>query len=254
MNGLGVILIATGNYMKFVSNIIRSTTQNIGYRGSINFYIFTDLDNMNIKFDSNVRLLEYNFINWPYPTLMRYKGISTERDILAREKHLLYLDVDMKVNLNCEELFDYNIFAVRHPGHKVTNRLPFESNKDSAAYIDSTTYSTYVCGGVQGGISEAYLDAAESIHNKIDLDLKNNHIAKWHDESYWNKYVYENRKIKVLSSQYCWPEQWQSNNAPGKIIALKKNHLDYRNDKNFYKKAGFFLSDIRMKLIRPRSY
>jgi hypothetical protein len=254
LSGLGVIVIATGNYINFLPNFIKSCRLNLNYPGDVNFYIFTDKNNLNNFGGESMKFFEYNFLEWPMPTLMRYEGILSQKEILSQENHLIYIDVDMKVNSSCSELFNYELFAVRHPRHKISKKNPFERNLNSMAYIDDRRYSTYVCGGVQGGKSETYLKAIQNVNVKIHEDLKNSLIAKWHDESYWNKYVYENVGIKIFPSEYCWPEQWVTTNTPGRIIALRKNHSAVRNDFNPGSKLRFLLSDARMRLLRPRTY
>jgi|LakMenEpi03Aug12_release.lakeMendotaPanAssembly.Ray.scaffolds.fasta_scaffold69808_4 hypothetical protein len=254
MSKLGVIIIATGKYISFVDDLIESIQEFIGFKGDINYFLFTDKDNMSQDLRYNVKKIEYNYTVWPMPTLMRYRGILGAKNILRDQDYLLYLDADMRVNSSCSDLFEPEIFAVRHPRHKISRKHPFEKNHRSSAYIDHVSYQMYVCGGIQGGKSRRFLEAVEETCKKIEFDLKQNYIAKWHDESYWNKYVSQNSDIQIFSSSYCWPQQWISQATPGKVIALKKDHSNLRNNSSLFLKIKLKISDFRMKLLQPRSY
>jgi histo-blood group ABO system transferase len=254
LNKLGVIIIATGKYISFVDELVKSVQEFIGFKGEITFFLFTDKENMSQDLKFNVKKIEYNYTKWPMPTLMRYKGILGAKSILQDQNYLLYLDVDMKINSSCADLFESEIFAVRHPRHKISQKLPFEKNYLSSAYIGQSSYRMYVCGGIQGGKSKRFLEAVEDTSKKIESDLKQNYIAKWHDESYWNKYVSQNNDIQIFSSSYCWPQQWVSRRTPGKVIALKKDHSSLRNNSSLLLKIRFILSDLRMKILQPNSY
>ena len=69
---------------------------------------------------------------------------------------------------------------------------------------------------------------AECIKKNIDIDLNNNIIAVWHDESHLNRYFIDNKPEIELSPSYCYPENW---NLPfeKKLIALDKNHNEIRS-------------------------
>ena len=75
MSKLGVIIIATGKYISFVDDLIESIQEFIGFKGEINYFLFTDKENMSQDLRYNVKKIEYNYTVWPMPTLMRYQGI-----------------------------------------------------------------------------------------------------------------------------------------------------------------------------------
>jgi hypothetical protein len=161
----------------------------------------------------------------------------------------------MKINANLPSINVNKIFSVIHPGYKEKTNKPFENNRNSNAYTPSDSRKVYVCGGVQGGSSENYLTAIRQMKKWIDSDLEKGIVARWHDESYWNKYVNQNiDQAVILGREYCWPEQWVTSKNPGKIIALQKNHTATRNNYSLKSKVRFLLSEVRMKLLRPKSY
>lgn len=251
INSLGIILIATGEYKNFISNVIKSININ-NKKYNIHFYIFTDTT-QNEKNDQ-VSYFYWASGKWPFPTLLRYHKICEIENNLLSNEFLIYLDVDMIVNSSLPELIKNNIFAVRHPGYSSITRAPFEKNTNSKAYIPKNMREVYVCGGVQGGDTTSYLKICKLIRSDIDFDLNNNYIPKWHDESYWNKYVNLSKNKQVFDRSYCWPEQWISNKNPGRIIALNKNHRKYREQIVFWRIMKLKISSLIMVLRKPRNY
>lgn len=64
----------------------------------------------------------------------------------------------------------------------------------------------------------------------IDRDFFNNYMARWNDESHWNRYLQDNTPSVILSPAYIYPDSlieeyyvkiWGGNFDP-KIITLTK--------------------------------
>jgi histo-blood group ABO system transferase len=87
----------------------------------------------------------------------------------------------------------------------------------------------YYAGGFNGG--RRYLKMAKTIRSWVDEDERKGIIAKWHDESHMNRYLYENPPTVILSPAYCFPEApWASSLPfPRKLVALDKNHAEMRS-------------------------
>jgi len=88
----------------------------------------------------------------------------------------------------------------------------------------------YAAGGFQGGRTEDFIRAMKVMKERIDTDFANNYIARWNDESHWNKYLYENPPSVVLNPSYVYPDSlnrayyqklWGRNYVP-KLITLTK--------------------------------
>jgi len=133
--------------------------------------------------------------------------------------------------------------ATIHPGYynwkKHKQPLPFETNKSSTAYIDPEKAKYYFCGGFYGGKTSEMLKLFEMNMKNIYKDLENNYIAVWHDESHTNKYFNDNTPTKILTPDYCFPEDAKKAHLISsydeifklkpKLIALSKDGIIKKN-------------------------
>lgn len=162
-------------------------------------------------------------MEWPYPTLMRYHFFLGQEEYLKKFDYLFYLDLDMRiVGIVGDEILGDSLTCAPHPGYAVRQNLlaPVEPNPSSTAYIkypgrygvmngQSMFAPFYAAGGFQGGKTEYFLDAMKTMKVNIDKDLDTGYIARWNDESHWNKYLYdqqENMKITYLDVSYVYPD------------------------------------------------
>jgi hypothetical protein len=144
------------------------------------------------------------FINqteWPGPTLMRYHYFLGEREWLEQYEYIFYLDVDMKIVQPIgDEIFADGITVQEHVGYMGRPGTPETDPRSTAC---CTFPRVYVHGAFQGGTTKAYLELCEVLKRNIDMDNANNFIAKWHDESHLNRYVFDHPPAKILSGVYC---------------------------------------------------
>jgi hypothetical protein len=252
---LAILFIATGDYSNLIqANLDSIQKYNHPYE-TIEFHVYTDDLSRVLISKHKIHLHEWRETKWPYATLLRYEAILGNEKLLDKYSHLLYLDVDMKVKSPLPKISFNKLFAVEHPGYKNKKVKPFEKSLLSKAFFQQEPASIYVCGGVQGGGKGIFIEAMKQMKADIQIDLDKGVIAIWHDESHWNKFInLDQSRVEIFGREYCWPEHWQTNRTPGKIVALKKNHLYFRKDRDLHKRVKFFLSDLKMKLIQPRSY
>jgi histo-blood group ABO system transferase len=170
-------------------------------------------------------------LGYPGETLHRYHTFLTYTNLLRRYDQLFYCDVDMLfVAPVGEEIFSDGITATEHPGYTGLSGDP-ERNPLSTAYLPNPR--TYFCGGFIGGATEAFLRMAETIKMNVDIDKENGVMARWHDESHSNRYLYDNPPAKILTPSYCYPDVkndyyhkiWERAGRPiyePKLLALTK--------------------------------
>jgi len=179
----------------------------------IHYFVFTD-GAIEMFGHPCVSVIPQEHLGWPDATLKRYHIFGK---ILAQ---LQTYDLIYFFNANCEfrqhtstEFLpsrEEGLLLVQHPGffNKPPNTFTYERNPLSTAYIPYTEGSVYVCGGVNGGWAENYCNLISAIQKAVDEDEMNGVTAVWHDESHLNKYILDKR-CRLLSPAYCFPEGWQ---------------------------------------------
>jgi Glycosyltransferase family 6 len=160
---------------------------------------------------------------YPNETLYRYHTMWAARSYLSAFDHLFYIDADMEfvAPVYATDIISDGLTATLHPGFVGSRGTP-ETRPESMAFCDNNF--AYFCGGFQGGETYAYLDAADKMSHWIDQDAHNGITAVWHDESHWNRLLADAPPAKVLSPEYCWPEEQlnPTNAKTVKILALDK--------------------------------
>jgi histo-blood group ABO system transferase len=240
---IGIFIIATGNYIYYFEKLLESIESKFLIRYKKIYIITTDNEEYmeNICKKNNVRY-KIDIIykkGFPLDTLYRYKYLlhhGVEIELLCDV--IYYLDVDMLICENIDEEIlpnkQYPYIGTKHPGFAYCgnpNGAP-ETNILSTAYINPNDYKKcYIAGGFNGGLTHYFIQMAEYIDNNINIDKSKDIMAEWHDESHLNKFFIDNyNKFKILSSDYCYPENYYMS-IPGtpKILALDKKHDNIRN-------------------------
>lgn len=226
---IGLLLIVTGKYIDFLDELLYGAREYFLINHNVTFHIFTDNINIPHKNYKDTKLYKIEHKKWPYPTLFRYNNFVTYKEDLLKEDFLFYSDVDMKfVNFVNEEILG-NKVATIHPGFLGGRGTP-EDNPKSTAFISGDENLTYFAGGFNGGTSSEFIKMSEIINNNINKDLKNNIIAKWHDESHMNRYFCTNKPDVILDPGYCYSEcSGKPLPYEKRILALDKNHAYYRD-------------------------
>lgn len=183
-------------------------------------------------------------VEWPLPTLLRYNLFLQQEEYIKDFDYLFYIDVDMRItDWIGEEILGNGLTAAQHPMYALRQNLypPYEPNPQSTAYIplpgrfleqnsQKRFEPLYYAGGFQGGKTEDFIKAMKVMRARIEKDFNNNYIARWNDESHWNRYLYEVSPIVVLDPSYIYPDSliaeyyvkiWGRNYSP-KIMTLTK--------------------------------
>jgi histo-blood group ABO system transferase len=232
---IGVLVIATGKYRIFVDPLVQSINENFLPQYEKTVFVFSDSE---MAPQDGVTVLRITNRPWPEMTLFRYAIFRDHAGAFEGVDYLFYLDADMRIvgYVGSEILSD--LTAVLHPTFAKATRSEFsyEDNPTSQAYVSENEGARYFCGGVQGGRTAVYLEAVRVMAERIDVDSSAGIVAKWHDESHWNRYLIDHPPTKVLSPSYCCPEG-ASLDRPVKIVALDKDHTEFRGASTVWPKT-----------------
>ena len=153
---------------------------------------------------------------WPFPTLNRYEYFLRIKDELKMYDYIIFMNANLIVQEKIEEkeilpTGKESLFVTLSPGpfDRTAYDFTYDRNPLSKAYIPMGEGEAYFAGGFNGGKANEYIALMEELSKNIIIDLERNIIAKWHDESHLNKYIYEHEseiKYKIISPAYLFPE------------------------------------------------
>jgi len=232
MKKIGVLLICLNPpYWEYAKQLVESAKKFLLKDHEVEFLLWSDMPDT----DYGCTLFPTESLEWPHPTLLRYHTFLQQEEKLKEFDYLFYVDIDMIfVDEVGDELLGEGLTAIGHPMYWLREglRFPLEPNPESSAYIKVPYY--YFCGGIQGGKSEDFIKAMWSMRRAIDADFTKNYIARWNDESHWNRYLFDNPPSVILDPAYCYPDSiikeyyekvWGQSFKPRLITITKKNSL-----------------------------
>ncbi len=231
---IAFITIATNKYVNYCLNLISSLDKYAftDTNDDVSIIVLSNLD-FEIKEKYRINLVKSYITHIPFPliSLLRYQYYSSVSEILQNYDYVYHIDCDMQMNEIVSREIIHDRVCVRHPGinkFKSSNvNFPYDRNPNSNAYISQGLGDDYYQNCFQGGKTEEFLKMSLLLRDRIETDLRNNYIALWHDESYMNRYMCENKPSLVLSSEYAYCNLYDCG-PKKKIIHLDKNHLELR--------------------------
>ena len=198
------LVIATNNHNKYISSLIKSIKQYAFPQLTKDILLFSDKPNTAADIIKPIAHLP-----WPLITLLRFNYFKTIADIINLYDYVFYIDSDMEV-VSClrEDILPPNneIVATSHYHYSADETGPYEfDNKQSTAYVSSALdlKGKYCQACFFGSDSKTFLKMVNALEKNIRIDLEKNIIARWHDESHFNKFLLQN-KIKQLDQGYCY--------------------------------------------------
>ncbi|WP_303620455.1 family 6 glucosyltransferase [Hungatella hathewayi] len=247
-NKIGILYVCTGEYNIFWEDFYKSFEEKFCTNSDKIYMVFTDANSIAYEEMTNVIKIYQDCLGWPYDTLMRYSMFEKIKDIIGKCEYVFFFNANMICNLAVyeEDILPRrskgeSLSVVLHPGYggKKARFCPLERNKKSLAYIPYNCNAKYVCGGVNGGESQAYIELIEELNRRINIDLDNAIVARVHDESHLNKYIYGRQGVRYLGPEFCNPDDLTLM-VEKKIRLLDKNkYLNINKLKNI-KNENFF--------------
>lgn len=221
---IGMLLIATGKYDRFVQPLIDSARKYFMTDQSVTYFLFTDSHKWNAEKDVVVSFQQHQ--PFPAPTLLRYETFYKNQNLFDEMDYLFYCDVDMLFVAEISDQITSRLVATIHPAFLGGRGTP-ETRRESLACVHEHEKMTYFAGGFNGGTKEEVIKMSRVLAENIRKDLAQNIIAVWHDESHLNRYLLDNPPSIILSPAYCYPEL---SHLPfdRKIVALEKDKIELR--------------------------
>lgn len=191
-------------YWEYAKRMIESAQKFFLKNHEVDFILWSDMPETE---SYGALVIPTQPVEWPYPTLLRYDLYLNEEIRLREYDYVFHCDIDMLfVGDVGEEILGEGLTAAQHPMYALRTeyQAPLEPNPASTAYIKYPKY--YYAGGFQGGRTNDFIQAMKVMKRNIEIDLNNNYIARWNDESHWNRYLFDVPPSVVLSPSYIYPD------------------------------------------------
>ena len=261
MKSIGILYVATGPYIVFWEQFYKSFEEHFLPQTEKHYYVFSDATSIYAGDNERVHMTFLKAEPWPLPTLLKYHRFLEIEEELRKHDYLYQAngnsscvcDVLEENFLPRKELGEKLIFT-RHIGYQNSKcwEFPYERDVTSAAYIPYNCGQTYVFGAMNGGCADAYIQMMKELDYQIIEDLKKNKIAKAHDESHVNHYFCKLINYRLLSCEYAWPGE-QETEGTIYITCLDKNkYLNVDEIKLNMDKQRRSMSGLISRIIRKR--
>lgn len=234
---IAILYICTGKYKIFWKDFYISCEEHFIKEFRKEYFVFTDSEKIDFEDDnSNIHRIYQNNLGWPKNTLLRFEMFKKIKEKLKDFDFIFFFNANIVFTkkITGKEFLPVNndLLLVKHPGYYKFPKnilypfLPLERNNQSLAFVPYNKKTHYYMGGINGGKGINYIKLIEQLSKNIKIDLNNNIIAKWHDESHLNSYVIDKNK-KILSPNIYGFAQNGKNllNKEAKIIILDKNNF-----------------------------
>lgn len=252
---LAVLYICTGDYLKFWPAFHQSAEAHLLPGTAKRYFVFT---NGELETTSSVVRIQQDSLGWPFNTLYRFRMFLRIRAQLQSFSHVIYFNANCVVqkSISFEDLFapGVDLVACLHPGFfdKPPAVHTYERRPQSTACVHAG--AVYRAGGIMGGTTQAFLDAASHLVDNIEHDLENGLVALWHDESHWNAYLNQrapelNLTVHDLSPGYLYPEGWNLPFEARILLREKSNVIDVQRIKGNLSPEPA-LGEVRQGLLR----
>ena len=166
---VGVLVIATAKYKRYVRPLLASIRRNFLPDHAVTVFLFTDGD---FPEETGLRVIPVAHSSWPGMAIRRHSIFREHAKAFAGIDYLFYLDADMRVISRVGDEILGDRVAIIHPGFhdQPREKFTYERRPESSACIQPWEGSRYYCSGVQGGKTEVFLAAVAGMAEQIDAD------------------------------------------------------------------------------------
>lgn len=204
-----VFYIATGRYLVLWKEFYATFKKYFLPNCDRHVILFTDAPKVE-NIDDDVTLVSIPSYSWPYITLLRFHIFMDSYNLWKDADYVFFMNANysFKRKISKNILPKEGLVAGHHSSfwNHHPDKLPYERNSKSTAYVPYGQGKYYYQGALIGGTTSAFATMSRELSRRIDEDLKNEIIAVWHDESHLNCYLSE-VGAKKLHRYYLWPEE-----------------------------------------------
>ncbi|MDO4754713.1 MAG: glycosyltransferase [Parabacteroides sp.] len=230
---IGIIYMAIGIYEEFWKEFYPSCECFFCADAEKGYEVFTDSENLMEMKLRNVTWHKVRNRGFIYNVSAKSSFICSISEKLEREYEAVFFlngnfkfvaPVCMDEVLPDEENDGLTALSFSHYRERNPNELPYDRNPDCQAYIPFDHGTRYYQGGLYGGRTKEVIRMSEWIRNRIDADLGKKIIARWHDESYVNRYLLDKNPL-LLDETYAFVSEIMPFRPHKAVVLDKKKYL-----------------------------
>ena len=235
MKSVAILYICTGKYCVLWKEFYESFEEKFLKEYHKEYFVFTDSEKIEYGIEnSNIHRVEQKALDWPYSTLLRFHMFNKISEKLSEFDYIFFFNAnayavsEITANMILPRMEKgEDICVVKHPAYRNCKpfEFPYDRNFNCKAFIPYGSGKVYVQGCLIGGTANGFLKMSKSISEKIDIDLKRNTIALWHDESYLNKYILTHKNFRLLGIEFADP----ISNNPHRVLIHMREKERYFN-------------------------
>lgn len=260
MKKIGILYICTGDYVVFWEDFYNTFSKHFCRNSELHFFVFSDKA-IDFSGKNNIHYYKIEHQPWPLITLMRYHTFCNVEEDLKICDYLFFFNSNLQCVADIEESEvlpseEEKLVFISHAGYLNTrkDKLPYERNRKSSAYIPYNCGGGYIYGGGNGGITTEFIKMSHILKNEIEYDLKNNYIALFHDESQINHYKQLISGYKLLNPGYLYPVGFDVPYEKKIIGVSKEAKFDINSFRKTKVKRRNFVVRVFRRIGRPLSH
>lgn len=199
---IGIYYIATSNYKEGFKHFMQNIKCLFPNHHKTIFVLSDGLQEWNGYKEAGITCVVHNIQHFPWPiiTLFKMKYILDYWDDTV--EYVFYFNGNLQynpqyglpiINKLCVSTHCFSSDDDCYDGHRFAN-----INEHTVAYIDKPY--KYVHGGLFLGPSPIVKKMCKEVCRMCEMDLQNNIIPQWHDESYLNKWCSNNEELVIKQS------------------------------------------------------
>ncbi len=238
---IGFIYIATGPYIEFFTDFYDTAEKYFIPEAQKFYYVFTDRSHPYFEKPNVIHIPQHQEY-WPDVALHKYHYVLQAQHLYTTDYLILTnANIVFQRLIQAEEVLpsakENYIFAVSESLQYRTGKFvladSFEENPLSAAFVPEEKRFDYFCAGFWGGRKKEFLELTLKARNLTEIDLSKGIYARWEDQAYLNKCLYDLKKFKILSPSFCYIETLKIPFEPKVLVVLKEKR---RGSKTYYRR------------------
>ena len=197
------------------------------------YFVWTDSDK--IKWSDRVHIFQQENLWWPDNTLKRFHIFLSQEKEIEKMDYLFFFNANLEIKqFVWEEILPKNNDMIvacsmyNNYFNKNNKKFTYDRNPKSTAFIKKWEWNYYVQWWLNWWTAYSYLKMCKELSKNIDIDQSNWIIAKWHDESHFNRYIYDlemnahGNDFMILPPSYLYIEN-SCSSFPCKILIRDKS-------------------------------